>query len=101
MQLKFDGAVVTAGQFGGWMPIAAEKTAGGYEVAWKVDGADQFIVWQTDAQGNWLGQTAPMSGTNAALQVSELTFMQDLNNDGTLGLDTSALAAAVQPEWLH
>ena len=27
---------VTAGQFGAWTPIAAEQTAGGYEVAWKM-----------------------------------------------------------------
>ena len=36
------GAAVVAGQFGGWTPIGAEQTATGYEVAWKVAGADQY-----------------------------------------------------------
>ena len=33
--LKYNGAVYAAGQFGGWSPISAEKTASGYLVAWK------------------------------------------------------------------
>ena len=37
-QLKFGGAPVVAGQFGGWTPIGAEITGSGYEVAWKVPG---------------------------------------------------------------
>ena len=32
-----------AGQFGGWTPIGAEQTASGYQVAWKLTGADQYI----------------------------------------------------------
>ena len=32
-----------------WVPIAAEQTASGYEVAWKVTGADQYTVWYTDS----------------------------------------------------
>ena len=32
-ELKYGGAAVVAGQFGGWTPIGAEQTAGGYEVA--------------------------------------------------------------------
>ena len=36
----------------GWAPIGAEKTASGYEVAWK-SGADLYTVWNTDAQGNF------------------------------------------------
>ena len=69
--VKYLGADVTEGQFGDWKAIAAEQTATGFDVAWKMDGQDQYILWHIDAQGNWLGQTAPMSGTNAALQVSE------------------------------
>jgi hypothetical protein len=33
--LQNGGAAVTAGQSGGWAPIGAEQTAGGYQVAWK------------------------------------------------------------------
>src|ERR1700728_1881072 len=47
VELSFGGAPVVAGQFGNWVPIGAEQTANGYEVAWKVTGADQFTVWNT------------------------------------------------------
>ena len=52
--LKFGGADVVAGQFGGWTPIGAEQTASGYQVAWKLPGADQYMVWDTDSSGNYL-----------------------------------------------
>ena len=51
--LKYNGADVTVGQFGGWTPIGAEQTASGYEVAWKMTGADQYTVWNTDSSGNY------------------------------------------------
>ena len=51
--LKYGGADVVAGQFGNWAPIGAEQTASGYEVAWKVTGADQYSVWTTDSSGNY------------------------------------------------
>src|SRR5438309_1861123 len=34
--LSYNGSPMTAGEFGAWTPIGAEKTATGYEVAWKV-----------------------------------------------------------------
>ena len=43
-----------AGQFGAWAPIGAEQTASGYEVAWKIAGADQYTVWNTDSSGNYI-----------------------------------------------
>ena len=43
-----------AGQFGAWTPIGAEQTASGYEVAWKIAGADQYAVWNTDSNGNYI-----------------------------------------------
>src|SRR5207249_2122565 len=45
--LKYLGANIVAGQWGAWAPIGAEQTATGYEVAWKVTGADQYTVWNT------------------------------------------------------
>ena len=42
------------GQFGAWTPIGAEQTATGYEVAWKVAGANQYSVWNTDSSGNFV-----------------------------------------------
>ena len=52
--LKYGGADVVAGQFGAWTPIGAEQTASGYEVAWKITGADQYTVWNTDSSGNYI-----------------------------------------------
>ncbi|MCJ2093760.1 hypothetical protein MKK67_14855, partial [Methylobacterium sp. J-072] len=53
--LKYGGSDVTMGQFAGWTPMGAEKTATGYQVAWKVTGADQYTVWNADANGNFTG----------------------------------------------
>jgi len=86
VQLTYDGAPVTAGEFGGLSPIAAQQTASGFEVAWRVPGADQYQVWDTDSSGNYV--SAPLSnvsGTSAALESMETSFNYDLNNDGVIG----------------
>ena len=84
--LKLGGADVMAGQFGGWVPIGAEQTASGYEVAWKVTGADQYTVWNTNSSGNQISQTDILSGTSVALESLETSFHQDLNGDGVIGV---------------
>src|SRR5260370_600432 len=83
--LKYLGADVVAGQFGQWAPIGEEQTASGYEVALKVAGADQYTVWTTDSNGNYVSNLGTVSGTSAALQSIETSFQQDLNGDGTIG----------------
>ena len=90
VELSYAGAPVVAGQFdqfgGPWAPIGAEQTASGYEVAWKVTGADQFTVWNTDNSGNYVSSAFDVvSGTSAALQSFETSFQQDLNGDGSIG----------------
>ena len=89
VELSYGGAPVVAGQFGQcgpWAPIGAEQTASGYEVAWKVTGADQYTVWYTDNSGNYLSSAFNIaSGTSAALQSFETSFHQDLNGDGVIG----------------
>ena len=85
--LKYAGADYVAGQFGPWAPIGAEQTASGYEVAWKVTGADQYTVWNTDSSGNYTSSmTGVVSGADYALQSLETSFHQDLNGDGQIGL---------------
>jgi 20S proteasome alpha/beta subunit len=85
-QLKFNGALVTTGQVGAWAPIAAEATAGGYEIAWKM-GADRYSVWHADGDGNMLtNPTGIVSGSSYALEALEASFHQDLNGDGTIGV---------------
>ena len=85
--LKYLGADYAAGQFGAWTPIAAEKTATGYEVAWKFGSADQYTVWNTDSNGNYLSHVfGAVSGSSTALESLETSFNQDLNGDGHIGL---------------
>ena len=85
--LKYGGAAVVAGQFGAWAPIGAEQTASGYEVAWKVTGADQYTVWNTDSSGNYISNiVGVVSGTSTALESLETSFHQDLNGDGMIGV---------------
>ena len=77
------GAAVVAGQFGAWTPIGTEQTATGYEVAWKVTGADQYGVWNTDSSGNYISNiSGVVSGSDSMLETLETTFHQDLNGDG-------------------
>src|SRR5437764_10533493 len=51
-ELKYQGANIVVGQWGGWAPIGGEGTSTGYEVAWKLAGADQYTVWNKDTNGN-------------------------------------------------
>jgi len=91
VELSYAGAPVVAGQFVGdsggiWEPIGAEQTADGYEVAWKLTGADQFTVWYTDSSGNYVSNAIDVvSGSSDTLQSFETSFQQDLNGDGSIG----------------
>ena len=101
VELSYAGAPVVAGQFdqfgGPWVPIAAEQTASGYEVAWKVPGADQYTVWNTDNSGNYVSSVFDVaSGASAALQSLEPSFQQDLNGDGSIGPPTSSSQTVIE-----
>ena len=87
-QLKFGGAIAVASvsQLIGWHAIGAEQVAGGYQVAWKTDVGEQYSVWTTDSNGNYLhnlGGVVP--GNHPALLELEPSFGQDLNNDNIIG----------------
>ena len=87
--LKYLGATVTEGLFGAWTPIAAEQTAGGYQVAWKFGAADQYVVWNLDSGGNFIGNaTGYVGGSDMTLQGLETAFQQDLNGNGHIGPTT-------------
>jgi len=59
---------VTAGEFDPRMPVGAEKTASGYEVAWKATGFDQYTVRNTDSTGHFRSEpVVVVSGRNPAL----------------------------------
>ena len=86
-ELKYGGADVTAGEFGGWVPIGAVQTASGYDVAWEIPGANEYTVWSTDSNGNYISNLiGVVSGTSTALESFEPIFQQDLNGDGVIGL---------------
>src|SRR5260370_35292664 len=55
-QLMYGGTPFVAGQFGGWTPIGAEKTASGYEVAWKNGPGDQYTVWNLGSEEHRVGR---------------------------------------------
>ncbi len=84
-------------------PIAAVVTATGYDVAWKVPGADQYVVWTVDGNGNETSNATggAVSGSSAAFENFETIFHQDLNGDGVIGpptivIDTNGAVSLVQ-----
>ena len=80
------GVTIPAGGFGSaWTPIGAEATASGYEVVFKNGSLDQYTVWATDSNGNYLSSiVGTVSGTDNALVSLEPGFQQDLNGDGKI-----------------
>jgi hypothetical protein len=102
--LKFQGADVMAGQWGASVvPISAEITATGYEVAWKVLGTNQYSVWATDSNGNYTSNIiGTAAGTDPTLESIETSFHQDLNGDGVIGIPAAApsLSASGGPTTL-
>jgi hypothetical protein len=88
-ELKYNGSPVVVGQFGPYVPVGVEQTAGGYEVAWKDAGTNQFSIWNTDSNGNFLSFTV-YSGTSTALESLETTFHQELTGGPTLTISNLA-----------
>ena len=90
--LKYNGSAITVSQFGGWTPIGAVQTASGYEIAWKMSGANTYSIWSTDSSGNYVSNlTPPVAGNTNALESFETIFQQDLNGDGTVGIPSTLI----------
>ena len=84
--LRLGGMNFTAGQTGAWQPLGAEQLANGtYQVMWKNGALDQYAVWATDSNGNYLSSTAVMAGSSATLKSYETFFQQDFNGNHTVG----------------
>ena len=92
-ELKYNGSPVVVGQFDPYVPVGVEQTASGYEVAFKNAGTNQFSIWNTDSNGNFLSY-AVYSGTSTALELLETSFHQDLNGDGVIGVSTTVIEAS-------
>jgi serralysin len=88
-QFKYYGSPVVAGMFGSWTYIAAEKTASGYEVAFKE--GNNYAIWNTDNAGNFVSNATGgvVSGSSSLLKSFEPSFNQDLNGDGVIGATVS------------
>jgi hypothetical protein len=100
-ELKYNGAAVTAGEFGTWTPIGAvHVSGGGYDVAWHDSGSGLYTVWSVDGNGNYLSNLIGLvSGTSTALESLETTFNQDLNSDGVIGVPaaTTPVTSSTSP----
>ena len=90
--LKLNGSPVTAGQFpAGWTPVGAIQTGAGYEVAWSIPGANEFVVWNTDANGNFTGAaTGVLSGASPALKAIEANFGETFPGENLAGAGAPA-----------
>jgi serralysin len=87
--LKIFGVLVVPGLFE-MNPIGAEKTANGYDVAFKAPDSDLYSVWSTDNNGNFITKLIDsVAGANTRLQSIETVFHQDLNGDGVIGIRTT------------
>ena len=79
--LELNGSVVTQGQFpAGWTPVGALWTGDGYEVAFG-DGKGDFVVWNTDANGNFT--SAATGATVLPSSSTELAAVEANFGDGT------------------
>ena len=80
------------------MPIGAVQTATGYDVAWEMPGANEYTVWSTDSNGDYISNITggAVTGTSTALETLEPVFGQDLNGDGVIGPTTIAAGATAE-----
>ncbi|MBR0938270.1 hypothetical protein JQ586_33485, partial [Bradyrhizobium jicamae] len=85
-EVMFGSAPLTPGEYG-WTPIGAVETSAGYELALKDAATGQYTVWNTDAGGNVIDNAiGNVSASSPLLEVTELSFGQDLNGDGVIGI---------------
>ncbi|WP_271604585.1 NF038122 family metalloprotease [Bradyrhizobium sp. CCBAU 11434] len=98
-EVMLNGAPLAAGQFSGWSPVAAEKTSTGFIFAMHSSGADQFIIWTLDSNGNYVTNTAAILDSSVALKSYESSFQQDLNGDGVIS--PAAAASGVHDTSVH
>jgi serralysin len=92
--LRTAGNYVAAGQLGAWTPLGVEKLGSGYQVVWKNGSADQYTVWTTDSNGNYLSNGAVVSGFSYGIESLEASFNQNFNGDGTTGVVSTAIESS-------
>ncbi|MGM4872160.1 M10 family metallopeptidase C-terminal domain-containing protein [Bradyrhizobium sp. 956_D2_N1_5] len=91
--------MIASSDAGAWRAIGGEQSGSGYLVAWKINGSDQYAVWNADSQGTYVSNAVmPTTGSDAALQSIETSFHQDLNGDGVIGVKASG--QGIQPSTI-
>ena len=60
-------------------------------VPWKATGTDQYTIWNTDNNGNYVSSIGVVSGNSPILQAFENSFHQDLNGDGRISPPATVL----------
>ena len=86
-ELTLNGAALGPAQLGSWAPIGAVQTATGYDVAFKLAGANEYTVWATNSSGAYVSSlVGVVAGNDTTLELLETTFNQDLNGDTHIGL---------------
>jgi serralysin len=100
--LKLNGANFQVGQGGVWVPIGAEQTATGYDIAFKNTSTGQYSAWGTDTNGNYTGNIiGVVSATDPSLKSLEGVFKQDLNGDGMIVFESSGVTSFLQSGNLY
>ncbi|MBE9174557.1 hypothetical protein IQ225_03135, partial [Synechocystis salina LEGE 06155] len=84
VSLKYEDQPLAAGTFGNWQILEAETVGGVNQVLWQNPDTNQFGLWNTDANWNWLSSQTWPTNSFKTLQ-AEVTFQIDLNNDQLLG----------------
>ena len=82
-ELKYSGAAVVAGQFGGWTPIGAEQTAAAMMWPGRFPAPISIRSGTPTAAATSSRSHRPVSGSSSTLESLETSFHQDLNGDGS------------------
>ena len=97
VKFSYNGSPVTVGGIWRLGSIAAQQTATGYEVVLEEVGANLYGVWDTDSSGNFVSApVSNVSGASAALESMEVSFDDDLNGDGTIGVPVPSNAVLIE-----
>ncbi|MGJ4950075.1 hypothetical protein [Bradyrhizobium sp. HKCCYLS20291] len=89
--LQFSGAAASLSYFAGqgWVLVGAEAVSGGYDVVWRNTSAGIYNIWSVDSSGKYVATLLPAERpSDPLLENFELTFQQDINGDGIVGLDS-------------
>ena len=102
--LTYNGAAVTAGEFGSWTPIDAVQTASGYDVAWKNTSTGQYTVWTTDTNGNYTGNTGgtviQTDGSTSLIEIANQYYLDGSSGSGSaLTYNGAAVTAGEFGSW--